>query len=141
MPDKINSRVISRAGSNPAVRSTIMPAPRWQMKAASSMALKTVRPILKTARPSKLRQLPSEGGANRAHYQSAEHRAWANEVKRRDGYRCVKCGASGESHRLIADHIIEITDGGSILDISNGQTLCGGCSNRKTAAARHRRLT
>ncbi|MBU6525936.1 HNH endonuclease [Methylocystis sp. MJC1] len=80
--------------------------------------------------------LPSDGGANAAHYQSAAHKAWAAEVKQRDGHRCVECGAHGHGVRLIADHVVEIEDGGARLDPNNGQTLCAPCSNRKTAKAK-----
>jgi 5-methylcytosine-specific restriction protein A len=42
--------------------------------------------------------------------------------------------------RLIADHVIEIDDGGAPLDVNNGMTLCLSCHNRKTAAARIERM-
>jgi hypothetical protein len=78
------------------------------------------------------------GGRNARHYQSSEHQRWSSEVKRHDRYTCQKCGA--HDVRLIADHIIEIDDGGASLDVSNGMTLCISCHNRKTAqAARARR--
>jgi len=78
------------------------------------------------------------GGRNARHYQSSEHQRWAFEVKRRDRFVCQKCGA--QDTRLIADHIIEIVDGGAPLDVSNGMTLCIACHNRKTAAARADRV-
>jgi 5-methylcytosine-specific restriction protein A len=61
-------------------------------------------------------------------------------VKRRDGFACQKCAACGEGVRLVADHIIEINDGGAPLDVNNGMTLCVACHNRKTAAARANRM-
>ena len=88
--------------------------------------------------PGKTRPLPSAGGAHASFYQSSEFRAWRTAVKNRDGWRCVKCGATGP--RLTADHIIEVVDGGSKLDPANGMTLCQPCSNRKTAAAKAARL-
>jgi 5-methylcytosine-specific restriction protein A len=78
----------------------------------------------------------SDGGKNAAHYHSPEHRAWAAAVKARDGYRCVRCGAAGPGVRLIADHKIEIEDGGARFDLNNGVTLCLACHNRKTAKER-----
>lgn len=83
--------------------------------------------------PPRIRRLPSEGGAERSHYQSSAHRQWADDVKKRDGFRCVDCGASGKGVRLIADHVHEIKDGGARLDTNNGQTRCAACSNKKTA--------
>lgn len=98
--------------------------------------------------PDRLRQLQTrikppatEGGNNRAHYQSEDHRRWASEVKRRDGYTCQKCGASGPDVRLIADHVVEIEDGGPALDLNNGMTLCATCHSRKTVKARNSRLS
>jgi 5-methylcytosine-specific restriction protein A len=105
------------------------------------MALKLIPSRIKTRPSSRVRMLPTEGGKNAAHYQSEPHRAWRAAVLRRDGYRCVKCGAGGEGVRLIADHIVELEDGGAALDVDNGQTLCAACSNRKTSAARRTRLS
>ena len=102
------------------------------------MALKTLRSPLAKPKPS-LRFLPAEGGSNAAHYQSPEHKAWRRAVLERDRFACVKCGASGPSVRLFADHIKEIADGGAPLAPANGQTLCGACHNRKTAGARAQR--
>ncbi|MBS4018757.1 MAG: HNH endonuclease [Dechloromonas sp.] len=41
---------------------------------------------------------------------------------------------------MIADHKIELEDGGAALDPDNGETLCVPCSNVKTARARRARL-
>lgn len=65
---------------------------------------------------------------------------WADAVKRRDGYACRDCGATGPGVRLVADHVVEIEDGGAMLDPSNGMTRCLPCHNRKTARARADRL-
>ncbi len=69
-----------------------------------------------------------------AHYQTAEHAAWRASVIARAGGACQHCGRSGV--RLFADHVIELRDGGALLDPANGQALCGACHSRKTAAAR-----
>jgi hypothetical protein len=78
------------------------------------------------------------GGRNARHYQSREHQHWAAAVKRRDRFACQKCGA--RDARLIADHVVEMEDGGAPLDVANGMTLCLACHNRKSAAARADRL-
>jgi 5-methylcytosine-specific restriction endonuclease McrA len=78
------------------------------------------------------------GGRNSRHYQSREHQLWALAIKHRDGFACQKCGA--QHARLIADHVIEIEDGGAPLDVGNGMTLCIACHNRKSAAARADRM-
>ncbi|MCF6120886.1 MAG: HNH endonuclease [Mesorhizobium sp.] len=74
-----------------------------------------------------------------------EHRAWRNQVLHRAGYRCEafdggrRCHVSAPS-RLFADHIKERKDGGSPLDVANGQCLCGRHHTLKTQAARSERM-
>jgi 5-methylcytosine-specific restriction protein A len=104
------------------------------------MALRTLPQRLKPATIARAPFPKSEGGKNAAHYQSPEHKAWRIAVLSRDGFTCAKCGAHDPGVRLIADHIVEIEDGGAPLDPDNGQTLCGRCSNVKTARARQARL-
>lgn len=72
------------------------------------------------------------------HYQTPEHRAWRAEVYRRAGGKCQGSGPHGG--RLIADHIVEIKDGGARLDPENGRLLCQFCHNRKTPAFRASRM-
>lgn len=53
------------------------------------------------------------------------------QAKRRDGFRCVKCGARG---RLEVDHVKAIRSHPELsFELSNLQTLCPGCHARKTA--------
>jgi 5-methylcytosine-specific restriction protein A len=68
------------------------------------------------------------------------HRTWRGQVLQRAGFACEKCGASGSTTRLFADHIKERRDGGALLDPANGQCLCGACHSKKTAAERARRM-
>ena len=63
-------------------------------------------------------------------YGLPEHRAWRAAVLRRAGFRCEaiedarRCPRMAPQYRLEADHIIEIADGGSRYDLTNGQCLC-----------------
>ncbi|MDP2661878.1 MAG: HNH endonuclease [Dehalococcoidia bacterium] len=50
-------------------------------------------------------------------------------VFKRDGYKCVKCGAESD---LTVDHIIPVIAGGPNEE-SNFQTLCKTCNSRKGA--------
>jgi 5-methylcytosine-specific restriction endonuclease McrA len=51
-------------------------------------------------------------------------------AKRRDGFKCVKCGASG---RLEVDHIKRVKDAPDLaFDLANLQTLCKSCHSAKT---------
>jgi 5-methylcytosine-specific restriction enzyme A len=59
------------------------------------------------------------------------------------GRKCEKCGAvrndQGEPIWLCGDHIIEIKDGGALLDESNIMILCRKCHGAKTVQAKMKR--
>lgn len=75
----------------------------------------------------------------------SEYERWRFEVVKRAGYRCeavengVRCHVEAPS-RLFADHIVERRDGGGLLDLENGQCLCGKHHSIKTARARAIRM-
>jgi ribosomal protein S27AE len=95
--------------------------------------LKAVPARLSAAAP-KLRAAPKVA---EPFYQSRAWRELVDQVKRKRGRFCERCGAGG---RLIADHKIERKDGGADLDEANIELLCARvCHPRKTAAARARR--
>lgn len=51
-------------------------------------------------------------------------------AKRRDGWKCVQCGAR---YRLEVDHIKPVRDAPEkAFDLDNLQTLCGRCHGKKT---------
>jgi len=52
------------------------------------------------------------------------------QVKRRDRYACLCCGASGRGVRLEIDHIVAFNIGGE-TSIENSQTLCSVCNREK----------
>ena len=54
------------------------------------------------------------------------------DILTRDGYRCVKCGATSEQVRLHVDHKVPVSKGGT-NDPSNLQTLCEKCNLGKGA--------
>lgn len=62
-------------------------------------------------------------------YRSPQWKAARLMAKRRDGWRCVQCGAKG---RIEVDHITALRHGGDPFDLSNLQCLCPGCHARKT---------
>lgn len=64
-------------------------------------------------------------------YRSQQWAAVRLQAKRRDGFRCVQCGAHG---RLEVDHIKPVRTHPELsFDLTNLQTLCPGCHSRKTA--------
>lgn len=76
------------------------------------------------------------------HYVSVEHRAWARAVIARAGGRCQwpGCNKAAPEHRMVADHIVELRDGGAPLALGNGQCLCVQHNTLKGAQARAARM-
>ena len=54
-----------------------------------------------------------------------------HEVFKRDGYKCLECGATNKEKVLHADHIISVAQGGSD-ELENLQTLCEDCNLAKS---------
>jgi 5-methylcytosine-specific restriction protein A len=78
-------------------------------------------------------------------YTTPEYRAWRAQVVARGRCEAVdhhghRCSKVAPMHRMYADHIHELRDGGALLDINNGQCLCSSHHELKTIAARVRRL-
>lgn len=71
-------------------------------------------------------------------YLTPEWRALMDRLIRERGRRCEKCGRTGT--RIFGDHIVEIQDGGALLDPNNIQLLDGRCHTLKTNQARKERL-
>jgi hypothetical protein len=61
--------------------------------------------------------------AKRLRRDAAAHRRFSQAVKKRDGYRCRRCGST---ERLVAHHVKPLQEGGT-HDPSNGITLCAEC--------------
>jgi 5-methylcytosine-specific restriction enzyme A len=79
-------------------------------------------------------------------YSTPEFQAWRAHVVQRAGYRCEaidhghRCSKARPEHRMYADHIVELRDGGAPFDLNNGRCLCASHHEIKTVAARARRL-
>ena len=52
------------------------------------------------------------------------------EVLRRDGFKCLTCGANGGESKLEVDHIIPVSKGG-LTEPDNLQSLCFDCNRGK----------
>jgi len=84
---------------------------------------------------SKVSALPKKA---KPFYLTPEWKALVAAIIARRGRRCEDCGAS--SGRVYADHVIEISDGGPVLDEANVRLRCAACHGGKTAAEKRKRL-
>jgi 5-methylcytosine-specific restriction enzyme A len=80
-------------------------------------------------------------------YTTPQFRQWRAMVVARAGGRCEyhdhhghRCSKAWPEHRMYADHVVEIKDGGLLFDINNGQCLCAHHHEVKTIEARRRRF-
>jgi hypothetical protein len=79
-------------------------------------------------------------------YSTPDFQAWRAQVVARAGGRCEavdhghRCTEARPEHRMYADHIVELRDGGAPFDLTNGQCLCASHHERKTIAVRAKRL-
>ncbi len=92
-----------------------------------------LRPALAQSDTRSVRPAPKQRASI---YGTAEHQEWRAAVVHRAAGICQGKGCCRSGVRLFADHIVELRDGGSPYDLTNGQALCGACHSRKTAAAR-----
>lgn len=98
------------------------------------------------------REWPIVRSARRLKFKYPAHAALRRHVFRRDGYRCVRCGAealevpegydgretlhtttfvsTGYRDVLVLDHIVTLRAGGRSV-VENLQTLCETCNKRK----------
>lgn len=60
--------------------------------------------------------------------------AFKHEIFKRDGFRCLECGATNKNSRLEIDHIVPVAQGGTD-ELSNLQTLCDDCNRAKSNRA------
>ena len=78
-------------------------------------------------------------------YRCRSYREWREIIISRAGGRCEaivdgqRCAKARPGHRMYADHIEEIRDGGDRFDLQNGRCLCGSHHTAKTYRARAQR--
>jgi len=106
--------------------------------------LKSLNPLVRTVNTS---TTPLPDKIKDPVYNTPAFRIWRATVLKRAGYRCeakdaygLRCTRAYPGSRMYADHITELRDGGSLIDISNGQCLCASHHEIKTLAQRSRRL-
>jgi 5-methylcytosine-specific restriction protein A len=114
-------------------------------KEGLSMAkLRTIAPLVRTLDTHTTRLPPRQTDPI---YNTPEFQAWRAQVVARADGRCEaidpyghRCSRTWPEHRMYADHIVELRDGGQPFDLNNGQCLCASHHEIKTIAARARRL-
>ncbi len=74
-------------------------------------------------------------------YKTQEWVQLVARIVRKRGRRCEnpECAREVTLTRIFADHIIEIKDGGALLDENNIELLCGSCHVTKTLQMRKER--
>jgi hypothetical protein len=107
------------------------------------MKLRTLGPLVRVHNTSTTRLPPKRMDAI---YATPEFREWRAKIIARAGARCEaivnghRCTKAHPEHRVYADHIIELKDGGSAFDLGNGQCVCASHHSIKTYKVRTRRL-
>lgn len=106
--------------------------------------MRKLKPLVRTLDARAVRPQPKQVDP---FYLTPEYRAWRAKVITKAGHRCEainddgsRCHKAEPAHRLFADHIVELQDGGAALDVRNGRCLCGSHHTAKTAQARATRL-
>jgi 5-methylcytosine-specific restriction protein A len=78
-------------------------------------------------------------------YTSTEWRALIAGIIKSRGRRCEdpRCQSHNRAagQRVYGDHIVELQDGGALLDPSNVMLRCAPCHGRKTAVERAKRMS
>jgi hypothetical protein len=103
-------------------------------------------PLIKTRLPvAAHRRVAAPPKVSAAVYHTDEYKRWRLLVIERAGGRCEamtaggRCSKAQPRHRMFADHIKELRDGGAPFDPANGQCLCGSHHTAKTAEAKGQR--
>jgi 5-methylcytosine-specific restriction enzyme A len=105
--------------------------------------LRTLAPLV---RPIDTRTVPILGKQKDPLCDTKAFRDWRAAVLKHANFRCEaiinghRCTKAVPFHHLVADHVVELRDGGQAFDVNNGQALCRACHVRKTSLARAKRL-
>jgi 5-methylcytosine-specific restriction protein A len=77
-------------------------------------------------------------------YSSPEWRALISSIIRSRSRRCEDPACQSPNHgaggRVYGDHIIELQDGGALLDAGNVMLRCAPCHGRKTTEEKNKRM-
>lgn len=100
-------------------------------------------PVVKPLVPLAPRRVPIPPKKAEPFYLSREWRDLVARLILERGRKCERCGAfrndEGEPIRVFGDHVVELKDGGALLDGNNVMLVCGKCHGAKTVQARMKR--
>ena len=109
--------------------------------------LRSLRPLVRTVAPRVRMPARQYDPVYDPIYNTLQYRAWRKLVVQRAGYRCEavderghRCTKAHPEHRVYADHIVELRDGGSLLDLNNGRAVCASHHVLKTVKERVKRM-
>jgi 5-methylcytosine-specific restriction protein A len=106
--------------------------------------MRTLAPLI--SRQWDSRAIKPEPKAAEPFYLTKDYRRWRAAVVARAGRQCQwldggrRCRRAEPEHRMFADHIVEIRDGGEPYSLANAQCLCSSHHVRKTMAERAKRM-
>ncbi|KQS74043.1 HNH endonuclease [Rhizobium sp. Leaf384] len=101
------------------------------------MRLRSIKPTIRQIDARVVKPKPKTADA---FYLSPEWRSLMHRLIAERGRRCEEVGCGRVNTRIFGDHIVELKDGGPLLDPSNIKLLCGSCHTTKTLAQRARRM-
>ena len=106
--------------------------------------MRTIAPLI--GRRWDSRAIKPEARVTEPVYLTKEYRRWRAAVVARAGRQCQwldggrRCRKAEPEHRMFADHVVELRDGGNPYDIANGMCLCGRHHTLKTMRVRAKRM-
>jgi hypothetical protein len=106
--------------------------------------MRTLAPLI--SRQWDSRAVKPEAKSTEPFYLTKEYRAWRRAVVARAGRQCQwldsgrRCRRAEPEHRMFADHVVEMRDGGKPYDIANGMCLCNSHHVKKTYQQRAKRM-
>lgn len=125
-PDRVSSAKRKWISSNKTKHSIAVRS--WQRR--NPAAISRIQKNYRLRHPEKISHKNLLRVARKANAPGSFSREQFEDLKRKIGNVCLCCGFPGTQVKLITDHVVPLSRGGS-NDISNIQPLCRSCNSRK----------